>query len=81
MENIEPKKRTVYELLDTQTVSERKAFVKELHANGINASNVRNWIGKRANIPSHYHPLITRLAKEELTFPKLIHKVFIESEA
>lgn len=81
MENIAQKNRTVYEYLDTQTVSQRKEFVKQLQANGINATNIRNWIAKRAAIPEKYHSLVSQIAGQTLAFPKLVRKVFIESEA
>lgn len=81
MENTITKNQTVYEYLDAQTVSQRKEFVKQLQANGLNATNIRNWIGKRASIPEKYHDLVETAAGQKLTFPKLVRRVFIEEVA
>lgn len=81
MENTEPKKTTVYEFFDRQTVKERRTFIADLRAKGINPGTVRNWTNKQASVPPKYQELISDMAGEQLAFPKLIRKVFIESEA
>jgi hypothetical protein len=71
MNNSENTKTTVYDYLDSQTVSERKAFLEALKKAGIKAGTYRHWINKRANIPLKYHAVINEASGKELSYPVL----------
>lgn len=63
--------RSVYEMLDTQTVKQRKELVKGLLQNKVSHQQYAQWFSLRANIPEKYHQLICELVGEQLNFPKV----------
>jgi hypothetical protein len=70
-----------YEFVENQTFNQRKEFVSKLKEKGFNRQQISNWIGKISSIPDKHQTMVSQIAGQELTFPRLVRKVFIESEA